>query len=155
MLNAADIFTEEAIDTAYIWLCKSRANFPPNADIWHLRFHWSIIREQLLQSLNNQSYTFLPLSAVTKASGKTIHLWSSKDALVLKVLAMSLPCALGLSTHCTHIKGHGGLKATVNAVQAALPEYGFVMKTDVRHYYESIDHKVLLEQLDSVRRQLS
>ena len=43
MLNAKDIFTETAIDAAYIWLCKSRANFPANADIWHLRFYWSII----------------------------------------------------------------------------------------------------------------
>ena len=149
MLHAKDIFTEAAIDTAYIWLCKSRANFPPNTDSWHLRFHWSTIRKQLLQSLNDQNYTFLPLSAVTKANGKTIHLWSSQDALVLKVLATALPSALGLSTRCTHIKGHGGLKATVNAVQAALPAYDFVMKTDVKRYYESIDHTVLLEQLDS------
>lgn len=149
MLTANEVFTKSAIDTAFIWLCKSRANFPPNADIWHLRFHWPIIRAQLVKSLNDQSYTMMPLSAVTKASGKTIHLWSSQDALVLKVLATALPCVLGLSSRCTHIKGHGGLKATVNAVQAALPEYGFVMKTDVRHYYESIDHAVLLEQLDS------
>ena len=149
MLNAKDIFTETAIDAAYIWLCKSRANFPANADIWHLRFYWSIIRGQLLKSLNDQNYTLMPLSAVTKAKGKTIHLWSSQDALVLKILASALPRALGLSARCTHLKGHGGLKATVSAVQEALPAYSFVMKTDVKQYYQSIDHTVLLKQLDS------
>ena len=148
MLNAKDIFTETAIDAAYIWLCKSRANFPANADIWHLRFHWPTIREQLLQSLNDQSYIFMPLSAVTKANGKTIHLWSSQDALVLKVLATSLPSDLGLSSYCTHIKGHGGLKITVNTIQSALPDYSYVMKTDVKRYYESIDHTILLKQFD-------
>jgi RNA-directed DNA polymerase len=85
---------------------------------------------------------------VTKADGESIHLWSSQDALVLKVLAMALPGALALSPLCTHIKGHGGLKATVNALQAALPDYTYVMKTDVKGYYESIDHTILLKQLD-------
>ena len=95
-----------------------------------------------------QDYTFLPLSVVTKADGESIHLWSSQDALVLKMLSMALPTALALSPHCTHIKGHGGLKATVSALHAALPDYAYVMKTDVKRYYESIDHTILLKQLD-------
>jgi RNA-directed DNA polymerase len=64
------------------------------------------------------------------------------------MLAMALPAALALSPHCTHIKGHGGLKATVSALHAALPDYRYVMKTDVKRYYESIDHTILLNQLD-------
>jgi hypothetical protein len=44
----------------------------------------------LLQSLNKQDYTFQPLSVVTKADGETLHLWSSQDALVLKMLATAL-----------------------------------------------------------------
>jgi len=64
------------------------------------------------------------------------------------MLAMALPEALALSSLCTHIKGHGGLKATVSALQAALPDYRYVMKTDVKGYYESIDHTILLRQLD-------
>ena len=85
---------------------------------------------------------------VTKADGESIHLWSSQDALVLNMLAMDLADALALSPRCTHIKGHGGLKSTVNALQAALPDYSYVMKTDVQRYYESIDHTILLRQLD-------
>ncbi|MFT4994832.1 MAG: RNA-directed DNA polymerase, partial [Paraglaciecola sp.] len=81
---------------------------------------------------------------VTKADGESIHLWSSQDALVLKVLAM----ALALSPLCTHCKGHGGLKATVSALKAMLPVYTYVMKTDVKRYYVSIDHTILLKQLD-------
>jgi RNA-directed DNA polymerase len=129
-------------------LCKQRRNFPANADIWHLRFHWHTIRGELPQTLHKQDYTILPLSVVTKADDETLHLWSSHDALVLKMLAMALPDALALSPLCTHIKGHGGLKATVSALQAALPDYTYVMKTDVKGYYESIDHTILLRQLD-------
>jgi RNA-directed DNA polymerase len=148
MLDTQHVFTETTLDTAYSWLCKQRRNFPANADIWHLRFHWHTIRGELLQTLNRQDYTFMPLSVVTKADGETLHLWSSQGALVLKMLAMALPDALALSSLCTHIKGHGGLKATVSALHAALPDYRYVMKTDVKGYYESIDHTILLRQLD-------
>jgi RNA-directed DNA polymerase len=148
MLDTQHVFTETTLDTAYSWLCKQRRNFPANADIWHLRFHWHTIRVELLQTLHKQDYTFMPLSVVTKADGETLHLWSSQDALVLKMLAMALPEALALSPLCTHIKGHGGLKATVSALHAALPDYRYVMKTDVKGYYESIDHTILLRQLD-------
>jgi RNA-directed DNA polymerase len=148
MLDNQHVFTEVTLDTAYSWLCKQRRNFPANADIWHLGFHWHTIRGELLQTLNKQDYTFMPLSVVTKADGETLHLWSSQDALVLKMLALALPDALALSPLCTHIKGHGGLKATVSALQAALPDYTYVMKTDVKRYYESIDHTILLRQLD-------
>jgi RNA-directed DNA polymerase len=148
MLNLNDIFNATTLDTAYSWLCKQRANFPANADIWHLRFHCHRGRLELLESLNKQDYTFLPLSVVTKADGENIHLWSSQDALVLKMLAIALPDALALSPRCTHIKGHGGLKATVSDLQAALPDYRYVMKTDVKRDYKSIDHTILLKQLD-------
>jgi RNA-directed DNA polymerase len=109
MLDTKHVFTKTTLDTAYSWLCKQRRNFPANADIWHLRFHWNTIRGELLQTLNKQDYTFMPLSLVTKADGESIHLWSSQDALVLKMLALALPDALALSSLCTHIKGHGGL----------------------------------------------
>jgi RNA-directed DNA polymerase len=148
MLDANAIFTPDTLDTAYAWLCKQRANFPANADIWHLRYHWHTLRQELLQSLHKQDYNFVPLSVVTKADGEIIHLWSSQDALILKMLAMALPDALALSPLCTHCKGHGGLKATVSALKAMLPDYTYVMKTDVNGYYESIDHTILLKQLD-------
>lgn len=64
MLNAKEAFTEEVIDSAYTWPCKQRANFSPNMDIWNLRFHWATLRHELLQSLNNQSYSLMPLSVI-------------------------------------------------------------------------------------------
>ena len=53
-----------------------------------------------------------------------IHLWTARDALVLKALSLMLAKPLRLSCHCTHVKGHGGLKATVADVQRHLPQCG-------------------------------
>lgn len=83
-----------------------------------------------------------------KANGKTIHLWSSLDALVLKVVAAVLPEQVSLHLSCAHIKGHGGLKGAVRELQEALPDNQFVMKTDVKGYYATIDHTILLNQLE-------
>ena len=48
---------------------------------------------------------------------------------------------------CTHIKGHGGSKQTVASIQAHLPNHTFVFRTDVKSYYESINHEILLDKL--------
>jgi hypothetical protein len=98
MLDAQHVFSEGNIEIAYSWLCQQRANFPPNADVWHLRFHWHSQRQALLDSLHSHDYTLLPQSVVTKADGSSIHLWSSCDALVLKMLAMALTNTLALPT---------------------------------------------------------
>jgi RNA-directed DNA polymerase len=54
MLDAEHVFTEVTLNTAYSWLCKQRLNFPANADIWHLRFHWHTTRGELLQNSTNK-----------------------------------------------------------------------------------------------------
>lgn len=104
MNHAAEIFTDQRIDESYEWPCKQRFHFPPNADIWHLRFHWSTIRPQLLQRLRQQTYRLSTMSAVVKANG-------------------------------------------VRQLQQVLPDYQFVMKTDVKGYYATIDHTILQNQL--------
>jgi RNA-directed DNA polymerase len=59
---------------------------------------------------------------------------------------------LPLSPRCTQVKGHGGLKQSVADVQRNLHRYHFVCKTDVKGFYESIDHYRLMNMIhDSVR----
>ncbi len=59
------------------------------------------------------------------------------------VLARHLP----VSRSCTHVKGHGGAKAAVRQVMAKLADNRYVLKTDVKPYYASIDHHRLLDRL--------
>ncbi len=59
------------------------------------------------------------------------------------MLAKHLP----VSPHCTHVKGHGGAKAAVRQVMAKVADNRFVLKTDVKSYYASIDHHLLLDRL--------
>lgn len=56
-----------------------------------------------------------------------------------------------LSPLCTHVKGHGGVKGTMRAMQAAIGRYPFVARFDVASYFDTIRHDVLLDQLAQAR----
>ncbi len=120
-------------------------HFPPDADIWDFRYRYSVIRDELLQLINSGRYQFSPQQKIIKSSGQIIHLWGSKDVLVMKLMATSL--SLPISPCCTHIKGHGGLKQTIVDVQNHLNDYKFACKTDVKSFYESIDQYLLMEMI--------
>jgi len=78
---------------------------------------------------------------------KTIGVWSARDALVLKMLAIYLREQLEpiLSTRVFHLAGLEGekrsTKAPVQEVRAAIPDH----HTDVKSYYTSIQHEVLFQ----------
>jgi RNA-directed DNA polymerase len=140
-------FSLEKIDAAYQWLCSQRRHYPADSDIWQIRFHWSRYRNVLYQALSADSFELSPQFHIVKMDGSHLHCWSSMDALALELLAWHLGAVLPTSKACTHPKSHGGLKQTVRQVYNALPHHHFVCKTDVKGYYESIDHSLLLRQL--------
>ena len=129
MLLAA-LAADTVLDTAYAWLCKQRRHWLADADVWSLRFHWAMERLRLQDELREGRYRFEPLSRVTNQRGEVIHLWSARDALVLKALALILAGHLPVSPRCVHVKGHGGAKAAVRAVALHLPDNAFVLRTE-------------------------
>ena len=66
---------------------------------------------------------------------------------MLKALAIVLAKHLPVSRRCTHLKGNGGAKYAVREVRDHLQNNRFVLRTDVKSYYASIDHLMLLDQL--------
>ena len=105
------------------WLSKHRKKHPPSSDIWNFRPSW-----------NDQIYTIRIMFArgrcqfdvqkkLTLICGETIDLWSSKDALIIKVLTGIIKKKLKpfLPRTCYHLKGHGGLKGAVRDVIKELP----------------------------------
>jgi RNA-directed DNA polymerase len=145
MIN--ELTNAKLLDESFSGLCKQRKHFPVNSDVWHCRFHWKSIKPKLIRDLSTNRFTFQPLQKVTKASGEVIHLWTSIDSVVLKLLSLVLSHYLPSSKLCTHLKGHGGSKQTVTSIQAEIPNNTFVFRTDVKSYYESINHEILLDKL--------
>lgn len=102
-----------------------------------------------MESFKSGTYQFDVQSKIRLACGEMIALWSSQDALIIKVLTGIIQERLKpfLLQTCYHLKGHGGLKGAVRDVMKQLPKYKFFCKTDVHSYYDSIDHYTLLMKL--------
>lgn len=143
-LGIKDIFTD-----AFIWLKKSRKHYPSSSDIWDFRQKWDETSKHIIKSFIRGTYEFDVQKKIHKSNGETLALWLSSDALILKVLTCLIQKILTpfLSRNCYHLKGNGGLKGAVNDVLRQYPDYRFFMKTDVRSYYDSIDHHILLMKL--------
>lgn len=134
------------VDAAWRWLCHSRRKFPPDADIWNLRFHRDTALPRILDELAAGRYRFASLQVITRADGEAVALWSAADALVLKMLTQALQAVLPVHQACAHVKGHGGHNAAVRQAHRWIAggSYRFVCKTDIRSYYASIDKMQLL-----------
>jgi hypothetical protein len=83
----------------------------------------------------------------TPFSDEEVDLWSARDAVVMKALALVLAPYLPFAKPCAHLKGHGGLKGAVRQVLAKLPQARFILKSDVQSDSASIDHHLLLTRL--------
>jgi RNA-directed DNA polymerase len=141
-------FQLSQLDEAYRWLCQQQKHFPPNADIWHFRRQYYAINSGLLDQTNSGNYQFAPQQKIINHDGQIIHLWGSQDVLVMKLMANHLRASLPLSSRCTHIKVHGGLKQTIVEIQNSQDNYKYVCKTDVKGFYESINQYLLVEMIN-------
>lgn len=148
----SQLLADEAIDAATAWLCKQRARHPPNAEIWHVSFHKATLIPIIKQEIASYQYAFSPLQIIEKRDGSKIAMWSARDALVLKMLALVLQPILPCHATCMHIKGNGGSKRAVQITHDRIKskQYPFVIRTDIKGYYANIDKHQLLEQLAKV-----
>ena len=134
---------------AYQWLWRSRKRHPPSSDIWSFRRDWRHQAHRVMDRFIQGKHQFAVQQRITLAQGDTVALWSSCDALVLKVLTCIIQTLLKpfLSKNCYHLKGNGGLKGAVRNVIKEYGKYRFFCKTDVLSYYDSMDHYTLLMRL--------
>jgi RNA-directed DNA polymerase len=139
--------SDDVLNAAYEWLCRRRRDYSANSDVWGFRRCWPREKESIKRELHAGSFRFSLLSRVTLKDGKETDLWSARDALVLKAVAIVLAKHLPVAPRCTHLKGHGGAKYAVREVRDHLAVNRFVLRTDVKSCYASIDHLLLLDQL--------
>jgi len=124
---------------AFVHVCQSRKTHPSNADIWDLRFHWGRMGDVMLKHVLCGTYRLSPMLVVGRGS-ESQPLWTSRDAVVLKFLALELQAVLPAHSLCSHVKGHGGVYGSVFRVGEVLRRGSmkFVFRTDIRGYYENI-----------------
>lgn len=144
---AARVAAPSTLEQAFSWLCERRRDWPDHADVWALRRDWPQEKQRIQKEILSGRFRFGLLSGVLTATGGVTHIWSARDALVLKALAVALGDILPVAKCCTHVKGHGGLKGTVRQAAVQAGEHWFVLRTDVKSYYDSINFGLLIDRL--------
>ncbi|NCT57270.1 MAG: hypothetical protein GW760_06135 [Legionella sp.] len=136
------------LEQAYTWVCAQRDERSHNNSIWDLRYRWPTIKPLLQEKLRTGTYALSPVQSYY-IHGEWVSSWNALDALVLKALALTLqPLFSPIHyPHCMHVKNAGGIHAAIKHVSRHQDSYQHILKSDAYHYYESIDHDVLLEAL--------
>jgi RNA-directed DNA polymerase len=110
------------------------------------RRDWTREKEQIKNALLSGNYRFSLLTRMTLKDGEDTDLWSARDALVLKALALVLGEQLPVSRRCPTSRATAVPNMRCGPVHDHLPDNRFVLRTDVKSYYASIDHLLPLDQ---------
>jgi hypothetical protein len=144
--------SDACLEAAYEWLCRQRREHGANSSVWYLRHHWQSIKQKLQQTIRQGTFQLEPTRSFIDTTGSRREMREAVDALVLRALAQTLTLTPLLTPYipqeCTHVRGHGGAKGAITQSLNELDKYPFVFKTDVYHYYASIDHHLLMTQVE-------
>ncbi len=86
--------------------------------MWDVRFRWSQQHDAWLDRVLGGHCRLSPMQMWRRKRNCGV-LWSARDALVLKWVALQLPRLLPLNPHCHHLKEHGGVSGSLNKVAEA------------------------------------
>lgn len=144
------IFTDKLIQKAFEKVCYRRREYSSNNDIWELRFNWNERKFKILEELNTGTYKFDTVKEII-IDAQVYEIWAAQDAVVLEALTTLLNEKYNITSECNshHLKGKGGVKSAVNKVLSGAKRYKYFYKSDIKKYYASIDHDVLLNILKS------
>ncbi len=147
---SSPICSPEDLEVVYAWVCELRKDYSEHSDIWDLRRHWGTVKQSLFGELNMGTYEFSPLR-IYEFDDAVVSVWSSKDMMALKIIANALFDHMRphLPKSCYHVKGHGGLKRAVDHTVNAIANHAYVLRSDVKGYYDSIDFTVLMAIIES------
>ena len=96
--------------------------------------------------------TVLRLESKWYDDGLHLAKWSESSKKVLSSAFFELREILlrKVSPYCMHLKGRGGIKGSVRLLHRKLIEFPFAARFDVKSFYGSINHKILLRLINNM-----
>ncbi len=144
------IISHKNLDSAFSWLKNARKNYPSSSDIWEFRRNWEFAKTNIANALLNNKYKFSCIDKIVCHNKKSINMFCSSDALVLRAIAQVLNKHLNHKLTCCHLANKGGIKGAVRKINQNITEYKYIFKTDIKSYYDTINHYNLQKQLFSL-----
>jgi retron-type reverse transcriptase len=141
---------EEVANSWVIKMRKQNGEHSYKSSWWWYIFSLPDQIQLTIESFINGSYSFEPMLTF-RLPKKIITMWEYNDRLILKFLHKIIQPVFKkiISPNCFHLKGSPEIKDAVSFVNQALgsESYRYCIRADIKKYYASVDHKILLKQL--------
>jgi RNA-directed DNA polymerase len=143
----------ELYQKASIWCQRMRRRMRTASEYsswWSFIWYWKSHITAWLQGFRSGCHRFSPMMQY-KFSDEVIQVWSYLDCLMLHLILKIIKPTFKhvISQLCMHLKGPCAIKYITQDIKAALNigRYSYCLRLDIRSYYASIDHRLLLNQL--------
>lgn len=119
---------------------------------WDFTWYWTSSIAARLKTFRIGQHRFSPLIQY-HFKDETIQVWSYPDRLALHLILKIIQPTWKyvISPLCLHLKGPSSIKNITQDIKTALNtgNFEYCLRIDIKSYYASIDHKILLNQLCS------
>ncbi len=134
------------LEQAFQWLRVQRRHYSIHDVTWTLSLHWPRVKPNLMESWSKGLHRFSPMKRHRLPTG-SVAVFEAEDSLLLKALQLALgPRVIpALSHRIYHLQGRGGIKAAVRDISAVASNFKYVFKSDIKSFYDSLDHALLLK----------
>ncbi|MBP6104451.1 MAG: group II intron reverse transcriptase domain-containing protein [Gammaproteobacteria bacterium] len=117
---------------------------------WAFVWDWPQKMQPCIERFINGSYHFEPMNLYIMPD-EGVQAWNYQDTLFTRTLFEVLKPTFKkiISPHCTHLDGPVGVQKSLQWVHNALASdrYRYFMRLDIAGFYSSIQHNILIEQL--------
>jgi hypothetical protein len=146
--------TKRLLSSAHSWVIQKKSERRAWGDLspwWSFLYEWPKKIDSWLKGFVEGAHTFSPMK-IYHFSDEVVTLWNCEDRLILfllsKIIKSTFKCIL--SPLCFSAQGISGVKSALSAVVSAFKarNFKYVIRLDIKSYYASVDHKVLLQQLN-------
>ena len=117
---------------------------------WPFICYWKVYLATWLRNFRMGQHQFSPIIQY-HFKDEIIQVWSYLDRLMLHLILKIIKPTFKhvISPLCLHLKGPSIIKNITQEIKSALntKNFNYCLRIDIKSYYASINHKILLEQL--------
>ncbi len=146
------ILVDANLNNALTWL-RTSSSKQDHSDVWDYSRDWEENKTSLQHRVQSGQFKFQIVREV-ETDGQWREIRCAEDRLLIRAISQVLTPVFtdNISAECVHLVGRGGTQKAVEDVHTQLKAQpkAQVMKSDVKGYYASVDHQILLEQFCSL-----
>ena len=150
-LNACTKFKQLATK----WHDKMRRRYrtaKEGSNWWIFIPRWDADIDHWLADFCAGNHRFSPMTKYKFSDGAAI-VWEHLDRLIMHLIYLLIKPTFKhiISPLCSHLKGPSVIKGLTAQIKAALAtqQFNYVMRVDIKSYYASINHRILLQQINN------